>query len=113
MGKALENASGHTKLGELIAKAVYDGVREAVYKQNGLIAGRNVFQRLKERNISIYELLSLYECECGVSKFDLVNDIENLLLDPKYAFFVCASLALSDDYKDGLIQDLDSFESWV
>jgi adenosylcobinamide amidohydrolase len=30
--KQIENADSHSKLGELIAKAVYAGVQEAVYK---------------------------------------------------------------------------------
>ncbi len=111
-GKAIENAGGHSRLGELIARAVYDGVKEAVYKQNGLIPDRNVLQRLNERGISIYELLSLYECECGVNKFDMVNKVENLLLKPEYASFVCAALALSDDYERGQVPDLQAFDMW-
>ncbi|MBW1804215.1 MAG: adenosylcobinamide amidohydrolase, partial [Deltaproteobacteria bacterium] len=33
-GIRIENAGGHSKMGELIAKAVYRGVKEAVFKQN-------------------------------------------------------------------------------
>ena len=54
-GLKIENTGGHTKMGELIAKAVYAGVKEAVLKQNGIYAGRSVFQRLKERKINIYQ----------------------------------------------------------
>ena len=53
-GQKIDNAGGHSKMGELIAKAVYAGVREAVKKQNGLVATRSVFQRLKERNMNLH-----------------------------------------------------------
>jgi len=42
-GSKINNAGGHTKMGELIAKAVYEAVQEAVYKQNGMVFRRNVF----------------------------------------------------------------------
>ncbi|MCD4743279.1 MAG: adenosylcobinamide amidohydrolase, partial [Desulfobacteraceae bacterium] len=42
----LDNAGGHTKLGELIARAVYGGVQEAIARQNRITAQRNIFQRL-------------------------------------------------------------------
>jgi iron complex transport system substrate-binding protein len=111
-GIRIDNAGGHSKMGELIAKAVYRGVQEAVFKQNGLRAERNVFQRLKDRNISLFELVSLDECECSVKRSDLVAELEALLLQPRYASFVTSSLTLSDDYEAGLVDDLGSYELW-
>jgi iron complex transport system substrate-binding protein len=111
-GIRIDNAGGHSKMGELIAKAVYRGVQEAVFKQNGLRAERNVFQRLKDRNISLFELVSLDECECSVKRSDLVAELEALLLQPRYASFVTLSLTLSDDYEAGLVDDLGSYELW-
>ncbi len=111
-GKELKNAGGHSKLGELIAKAVYEGVQEAVYKQNGLAGGRNIFRRLRDRKLSVFEILSAYECECNTDKFDIVGDIEAILLQPRYASFVEASLSLSDDYERGLVSDLSSYRQW-
>lgn len=105
-GRLIDNAGGHSKMGELIARAVYTGVKEAVYRQNGLIAPRNIFQRLEERNIGIYELISVDACECGTERKDLALPLEEILLQPKYASFVASSLAMSDDYERGLVSDL-------
>jgi len=111
-GKILDNAGGHSKLGELIAKAVYEGVREAVYKQNGLTEKRNVFRRLQDREMSVFDLLSAYECECNADRFNMVGAIEALLLQPRYAAFIESSFALSDGYERGLISDLSSYGLW-
>ncbi|MFH2043551.1 MAG: adenosylcobinamide amidohydrolase [Pseudomonadota bacterium] len=111
-GKELKNAGGHSKLGELIAKAVYDGVSEAIYKQNGMVAERNIFSRMRDRNLSVFEILSAYGCECSSGESGMVGEFENLLLQPRYASFIKASFALSDDYEKGLINDLSSYELW-
>ena len=105
-GIRIDNAGGHSKMGELIAKAVYSGVKEAIYRQDGLIASRNIFQRLKERGISISELISVDQCECSVEEGDLSGGLEGVLLQPEYASFVLSSLTISDDYERGLVTDL-------
>ncbi|MBW2615045.1 MAG: adenosylcobinamide amidohydrolase [Deltaproteobacteria bacterium] len=111
-GIEIDIAGGHSKIGELIAKAVYEGVKEAIFKQNGLLDKRNVFQRLKDRNISLFGLVSLDECECGVERSDLVAQFEEILLQPRYASFVKSSFTLSDDYEGGLVDDLSNYELW-
>jgi len=111
-GVRIDNAGGHSKLGELIAKAVYAGVQEAVYKQNGIVNRRNVFQRLKDRKINIYGLVSEVKYDCIYKKSALGGEIEEILLDPRYAGFIEASFALSDDYERGLICDLSGYELW-
>jgi adenosylcobinamide amidohydrolase/ABC-type Fe3+-hydroxamate transport system substrate-binding protein len=111
-GTRIENAGGHSKLGELIAKAVYAGVQEAVYKQNGIVNSRNVFQRLKDRKINIYGLISEVKCDCIYKKSGLGGAIEEILLDPRYAGFIEASFAISDSYERGLICDLSGYEFW-
>jgi ABC-type Fe3+-hydroxamate transport system substrate-binding protein/adenosylcobinamide amidohydrolase len=110
-GTKIDNAGGHTKMGELIGKAVYNAVREAVYRQNGIIAGRNIFHRLKERKISISGLISMGECECNAGRYDLIGNFEEILLQPRYSGFVESAFTVSDDYERGLINDLASFES--
>lgn len=109
-GIQVDNSGGHSKMGELIARAVYGAVQEAVYRQNGIVAQRNIFQRLKDRKISLFGLVSVDECECGVEKSDLVSRLEEVLLQPRYAAFVESSFAISDDYESGLIADLSSYE---
>lgn len=111
-GIIIDNSGGHTKMGELIAKAVYEGVQEAVHKQNGLIAERNVFQRLKDRKISMFGLISKEKRECIESRSDFVGAVEEILLDPRYAGFVKSSFALSDEYEKGLFTDLTAYELW-
>lgn len=111
-GKPLDNSGGHTKLGELIAKAVYKGVKEAVYKQNGLIPARDISQRLKERKISVGDELSFEDCECGRTKSQLKIELEKLLLEPECASFISSSFSISDDYERGLITDLTQFKKW-
>lgn len=111
-GKELKNAGGHSKLGELIAKAVYDGVSEAIYKQNGIVAERNISSRMGDRNLSVFDILSAYGCECSSKESGMVGEFEDLLLQPRYASFIKASFALSDDYEKGLINDLSSYELW-
>jgi len=111
-GIPIDNAGGHSKMGELIAKVVYEGVKEAIRKQNGLIADRHVFQRLKERNVSIYGGISEIKCACCLKKRDFVGAVEEILLDPRYASFIESALVLSDDYEKGLIKDLSAYRLW-
>ena len=108
-GIRIDNAGGHTKMGELIAKAVYGAVQEAVYRQNGIIAGRNIFQRLRDRKISLSGLISMDGCESDIGKYDPVKALEEILLQPRYAGFIESSFAISDDYERGLIHDLSFF----
>lgn len=111
-GTWLDNAGGHTKLGELIARSVYAGVQEAVDKQNRLTAKRNIFQRLKERDITVYGLIGTEICDCGRDRNDFSGAVEELLLDPQYAGFMESALALNDDHDKGLITDLALFRQW-
>jgi len=111
-GMPIKIAGGHSKMGELIARAVYQGVREAVSKQNALVAGRNIFQRLSDRHISLYELVSEAQCDCMAQKGQATIDLEEILMDPRYAGFVQASFALSDAYRRELISDLSSYQRW-
>ena len=112
-GPLLDHTGGHTKLGEMMARVVYEGVKAAVLKQNSLDAERNIFLRLKERGISIYEVISLEkDCDCAQGKSRFAGEVEELLLDPKYSGFLQMALSISDDYQKGLIKDLSSFEAF-
>jgi iron complex transport system substrate-binding protein len=99
-------------MGELIARAVYQGVLEAVSKQNALVPDRNIFQRLSDRHITLYELVSEAQCDCMVKKGEATVALEEILMSPRYAGFVKAALALSNDYQRGLISDLGSYQLW-
>ncbi len=111
-GIPIKLAGGHSKMGELIARAVYRGVLEAVSKQNALVTGRNIFQRLNDRHISLYELVSEAQCDCMAEKGEATVALEEILMTPRYAGFVQAAFALSDNYRRGLISDLSSYQLW-
>ena len=108
-GIRIDRSGGHTRMGELISKAVYEAVQGAVFKQNGLYAERNIFQRLKERRINIYNLVSSVKCDCMPEKSKTLITLEELLLDPLFSGFLESSLALSDDYEKGLIDNLSLY----
>jgi ABC-type Fe3+-hydroxamate transport system substrate-binding protein/adenosylcobinamide amidohydrolase len=108
-GMETDNTGGHSKMGELIAGAVYAGVQDAVFKQNAIMARRNIFQRLKERHIRLYGLAVC--CDCGLGKGDIAAALEKLLLQDRYAGFMETALAVSDAYERGLIRDLSAFQS--
>jgi iron complex transport system substrate-binding protein len=101
-GPPAELSGGHSRLGELIARAVHAGVVEAVRQQNGLTAERSIFQRLKERRINLSELVAR----------DTALAMERLLLQPAYSSFLSASLAISDAFERRLIIDLEPFAGW-
>ncbi len=111
-GISIDNAGGHSKMGELMARAVYQGVLEAVYGQNALVPDRSIFQRLHERQVSLYELVSEAQCDCMVKKGEATAALEEILMDPRYAGFLETAFALSNDYRRGLIQDLGSYQDW-
>ena len=109
-GIPVDNSGGHTKMGELIARAVYEAVQEAVYRQNGIVAQRNIFQRLKDRKVSFFDLITSMQVEDKGDRKRLLGALEDVLLQPRYASFVESSFAISDDYESGLIADLSSYE---
>jgi iron complex transport system substrate-binding protein len=111
-GTPIDNAGGHTKMGELIARAVYEAVQEAVYSQNGLVKKRNVFQRLKERNISIFGLFSEADFNPSGEGNALHGKLEEIVLQSRYSHFITSSFALSDVYERGLVNNLSTYDRW-
>lgn len=111
-GLPIDNAGGHSKMGELIAKVVYAGVKHAVEKQNAILPGRHVFQRLKERNISIYKITSEAQCNCLQKKSEFNAMVEHLLLSKEISGFMESALSLSDAYERGQMKSLDAFDLW-
>ncbi len=109
-GTPIDNAGGHSKMGELIAKAVYKGVKEAIYKQNGLTEKRTVFRRLKERGIRLSEMDFLNRTDSREKNRRLSGALEDLLLHPVYASFLETAFAVSDAYEKGLLTDLNAHE---
>ena len=111
-GPLIDNAGGHTKMGELIAKGVYEAVTEAIFKQNGLTADRSLFRRLKDRKITISGLIGESTCPCTATGKGIGVEVETLLLDARYAAFIETAMALSDAYERGLVTDISAYRGW-
>ncbi|MCB2227362.1 MAG: adenosylcobinamide amidohydrolase [Desulfarculaceae bacterium] len=110
-GPVEDLTGGHSPMGGLIARAVHAGVLEAVARQNRLRQGRNVFQRLRERKVSLHALAGYSGGNCpqgGVS----LGRLEEALLNPRYAALVEAGLSLSDAAARGQVHDLAAFQVW-
>ena len=103
-GVTLDKIGGHTKIGQLIAEAVYAGVIQATRRQNGLTAQRSIFHRLKERHIELYTL--------APSDKEISQELETLLMEPSYANFLKMAFTLSDRHEKGLIADTTFFRQW-
>ncbi|MDL2269924.1 adenosylcobinamide amidohydrolase [Desulfosarcina sp. OttesenSCG-928-A07] len=112
-GVSLSGSGGHTKMGELIAEAVYKGVQDAIFKQNGKGAVRSVFERLAERGITPYGLTGGPDCPCQEDGNTFQSDLEAILLAPPYQGFLQASFSLSDAHQMGQLTDLLAFETWA
>ena len=108
-GMILDNAGGHSKLGELMAKAVYQGVREAVARQNGITARRSLWQRLQERRLGLYELVRGLP---QASRGQVLVLWETVLLEPRYAGFMETALALSDAEARGQVGNMTAFANY-
>lgn len=102
-GKYADNTGGHARLGELIAKAVYDGVKEALKRQNRFYEKRSIFQRLQERHIELYSLLP------KELRSDALPKIEKLLIEPRYEAFMEIAFFLSDADERDAFNDLNIF----
>ena len=112
-GPPIDNAGGHSKMGELIAKAVYEGVAEAIAGQNGITKDRSVFARLEERHINLSRVVAEGEGTCdGLDRAALPSEVEKLLADPQYAGFMTSAFAISDARQRGLVTDLRAFDDW-
>jgi ABC-type Fe3+-hydroxamate transport system substrate-binding protein/adenosylcobinamide amidohydrolase len=114
-GKLLDNSGGHSKLGELIARTVYDGVREAIARQNCMTGNRSVLRRLHERGVSPYDLLRVCPCLVDQGEGDglaALQGLEGIFLEPRYAAFVESALAIGDAEERGQVVNLDAFELW-
>ncbi|MDQ7781677.1 MAG: adenosylcobinamide amidohydrolase [Desulfomonilaceae bacterium] len=108
-GPRVDNSGGHTKMGELIAEAVYAAVTDSLGKQNGLVDRRDVFRRMHERKIDLHGIAAQYLGAGRGDVLELTSGLEGLLVQPQYAGFLEAAFALSDAYRARLMSDLTEF----
>ena len=117
-GRRIEYAGTGTKLGEMIGISVKEAVREAIKKQEGIASDRPLIQRLKERGITVEDLvdtaLELFvphpngvESKEKASKL-LKDGFDRALMDVNLAALVMAGLRLEENGKRGLIPNLPS-----
>lgn len=111
-GTAIDNAGGHSKMGQLIAEAVDAGVREAVFRQNGIAAGRPLLRRMAERGVDLWALVADASCDCAGPRGELGVALERLLLEDRYTGFFEAAMALDDARAAGRRTDLSLFDGW-
>jgi ABC-type Fe3+-hydroxamate transport system substrate-binding protein/adenosylcobinamide amidohydrolase len=104
----VDGAGGHCKMGELISKAVYRAVIEAIGKQNGIYPGRPVLRRLRERELTPTAVARTLLGGLVDDTFAAAAELEHLLLDRRYASFIETSLALSDAHRRGQVSDLSA-----
>ncbi|MBN2403495.1 MAG: adenosylcobinamide amidohydrolase [Spirochaetes bacterium] len=124
-GVPVESAGGHTKAGELIARASYEAVIKTVRMQNGIRSARSVHRRLEERNISIAQIASF--AFVGASSKPapankqfadsersaiLIAQIEKIFLDPEIAGFIEIACAVSDARSKNLVSNDSLFNKW-
>ncbi|MDJ0782620.1 MAG: adenosylcobinamide amidohydrolase [Desulfosarcinaceae bacterium] len=108
----IDNSGGHTKMGELIATAVYRAVRRSIAGQNGITANRAVGARLAERGIDIAALAAACTLPEGISRRDLQAAIRRELRRPAVADLLTAAMSLEDAAGRGLTRVSSGFEGW-
>jgi adenosylcobinamide amidohydrolase/ABC-type Fe3+-hydroxamate transport system substrate-binding protein len=108
----VDNSGGHTKMGELIATAVYKGVQQAIAKQNGITAERKVTERLAERRIEIDRLVATTPLSVPISRNLLTAAIHAALKRPEVADLLTAAMSLDDAAGRGLTRISRGFTGW-
>ncbi len=103
-GELIQFAGTFTLLGELIGRCVRKAVKEAMFKQESLIANRTLTERLAERGITYEVLESLIE---GSKPKKIREQIEKIFSDNNVASLVIAGLRLDEDLKKGLFPSLN------
>jgi adenosylcobinamide amidohydrolase len=111
-GTVIDNAGGHSKMVQLVAEAVSAGVREAVFRQNGIVADRPVVRRMSERGADLWSWVADPSCDCAGHRGELGVVLERLLLEDRYAGFIEAAMALDDALAAGRKTDLSLFDVW-
>ncbi|MFZ3048963.1 MAG: adenosylcobinamide amidohydrolase [Desulfatirhabdiaceae bacterium] len=111
-GPLVDSSGGHTKMGELIARAVHAGVKEAIHRQNGIGIERNLLQRLEERKIDLAAMIESLARLHGRQAGELLSAFYLLMADCRYADFLIASFAISDAVESRQITDLSLYQGW-
>jgi len=94
----------------VLFRSVYQGVREAVARQNGITSCRSLWPRLQERRLGLYELVRTLP---EASRNRILPLWESALLKKRYAGFLETAFALSDAQERGQVLDLSAFADYA
>jgi hypothetical protein len=88
---------------------VKDSLKDALEKQSGIVAGRPLTQRLKERGILVADLATLFStihptiCRKPEKIRVFADKLRETLDDPEISQFVITALRIDEDIKTGSI----------
>ncbi|XHH07962.1 MAG: adenosylcobinamide amidohydrolase [Candidatus Bathyarchaeia archaeon] len=104
-GEKIELGGPASTIGQLVASAVRQAVKEAADKQEGPHKGRSLARRLSERHLSIEYLASeLSKAHVFGDQKTVASKLEKALAkDAVSATFLLAAAKLDDDSKKGLL----------
>ncbi|MCP8307383.1 MAG: bifunctional adenosylcobinamide hydrolase/alpha-ribazole phosphatase CbiS [archaeon] len=119
IGEPIKFAGTGTEIGIVIGKAVKEATKEAIQKQDGTVSSRSIIERLKERGITIDDMIN-----SGLELFIPSHEIENkekasellreglirALSDFNISALILAALRLQEDGELGLIPNLPKDE---
>ena len=104
-GEKIELGGPASTIGQLVASAVRQTVKEAADKQEGPHQGRTLNRRLSEYHLSIDHLaVELSKVQVFGDQKTIVSALERVLVSNSVsAAFLLAAVKLDDDFKKGLI----------
>lgn len=112
-GEEIPYGGTGTFVGELISKAVISGVIRSVKKSEGIVQGRSMLMRLKERGITVNDVIEaamkLYVGPPNLKdkyKEYFLDAINEALKDVNVSALIEAAIRLEDDGRIGLIPGL-------
>ncbi len=104
----LTNAGKHSKLGELIGKAVIESVTKAIGKQVWITnkSQSNVLVRLNRYTLDINEFYDNLDCD----KFEFIKQLQTDARNQRYVALTTSVLNLIDEINEGLIKKEDAYD---
>ena len=105
-GEPISYAGTATVIGELIGKSVKQSLKKTLYNEQQVEADRCLTKRLKERRISLENVLKIFiktHPELSPKEDQFKKQVETALSNPKIVPLVIAGLRLDEDLKDRLV----------
>ncbi|MGQ9468540.1 MAG: bifunctional adenosylcobinamide hydrolase/alpha-ribazole phosphatase CbiS [Nitrososphaerales archaeon] len=119
IGEPIKYAGTGTEIGMMIGKAVKEATKEAIQKQDGTVSSRSIIERLKERGITIDDMIDAglelfipsHEMESKEKASELLEEgLKRALSDVNVSALMLAALRLQEDGELGLIPNLPKDE---